>query len=59
MRDNDELKFIGFGTFKAKQTEEKQVKTLRGYVAKVLAQRRISFSVRSEFKVYCNADKWK
>jgi nucleoid DNA-binding protein len=57
MRDNDELKFIGFGTFKAKQTEEKQVKTLRGYVAKVLAQRRISFSVRSEFKVYCNADK--
>ena len=54
MKNNNELKFVGFGTFRAKQTEEKQVKTPRGDMAKVPAQRRISFSVGSEFKAAAN-----
>jgi DNA-binding protein HU-beta len=54
MKDNDELRFTGFGTFKAKQTEEKQVKTPSGIMATVPAQRRISFSVGSNFKSIVN-----
>ena len=54
MQDNDELRFVGFGTFKAKQTEEKEVKTPKGTMAKVPAQRRISFSVGSDFKSIVN-----
>jgi DNA-binding protein HU-beta len=54
MKDNDELKFIGFGTFKAKQTKAKEVKTPRGTIAKVLAQRRVSFSAGREFKAIVN-----
>jgi len=54
MKDNDELRFTGFGTFKAKQTEEKQVKTPSGTMAIVPAQRRISFSVGSNFKSIVN-----
>jgi nucleoid DNA-binding protein len=50
-------RFIGFGTFKAKQTEEKEVKTPRGTIAKVPAQRRVSFSVGSEFKAVVNNNK--
>ena len=54
LKDNDELRFIGFGTFKAKQTKAKEVKTPRGTMAKVPAQRRVSFSVGSEFKAIVN-----
>jgi nucleoid DNA-binding protein len=54
MKDNDELRFTGFGSFKAKQTEAKEVKTPKGTIAKVPAQRRISFSVGSDFKAIVN-----
>jgi len=54
MRDNDELRFIGFGTFKAKQTKTMEIKTPKGTMAKVPARRRISFSVGSEFKSIVN-----
>ena len=54
MRDHNELKFIGFGTFKAKNKEATEVKTPRGTMAKVPAQRRVSFSVGSEFKATVN-----
>ena len=54
MKDNDELRFTGFGSFKAKQTEAKEVKTPKGTMAKVPAQRRVSFSVGSDFKAIVN-----
>ena len=54
MKDHDELRFTGFGSFKAKQTEAKEVKTPKGTIAKVPAQRRISFSVGSDFKAIVN-----
>ena len=54
MRDNDELRFTGFGTFKAKQTKATEVRTPKGIMAKVPAKRRVSFSVGSEFKVTVN-----
>jgi DNA-binding protein HU-beta len=54
MKDNDELRFTGFGTFKAKNKEATEVKTPRGTMAKVPAQRRVSFSVGSEFKATVN-----
>ena len=54
MKDNDELRFTGFGTFKAKNKEATEVKMPRGTMAKVPAQRRVSFSVGSEFKATVN-----
>jgi len=54
MRDHNELKFVGFGAFKAKNKEATEVKTPRGTMAKVPAQRRVSFSVGSEFKSIVN-----
>ena len=54
MKDDNELKFVGFGTFKAKNKEATEVKTPRGTMAKVPAQRRVSFSVGSEFKATVN-----
>lgn len=54
IKDNDELRFVGFGTFKAKKTKAKEVKTPRGTMAKVPEQRRVSFSVGSEFKAVVN-----
>jgi DNA-binding protein HU-beta len=54
MKDNDELRFIGFGSFKAKNKEATEVKTPKGTMAKVPAQRRVSFSVGSEFKAVVN-----
>ena len=54
MKDNDELRFTGFGSFKAKQTQAKEVKTPKGTIAKVPAQRRVSFSVGSDFKAIIN-----
>ena len=50
----DTLAFVGFGTFKAKNKEATEVKTPRGTMAKVPAQRRVSFSVGSEFKTIVN-----
>ena len=54
MKDNDELRFTGFGTFKAKNKEATEVRTPKGTMAKVPAQRRVSFSVGSEFKTIAN-----
>ena len=54
MKDNDELRFTGFGTFKAKNKEATEVRTPKGTMAKVPAQRRVSFSVGSEFKATVN-----
>jgi nucleoid DNA-binding protein len=54
MKDNDELRFTGFGTFKAKNKEATEVRTPKGTMAKVPAQRRVSFSVGSEFKAIVN-----
>ena len=54
LKDSDELRFVGFGSFKSKHTNAKEVKTPRGTIAKVPAQKRISFSVGSEFKAIVN-----
>jgi len=54
MKDNDELRFTGFGTFKAKNKEATEVRTPKGTMAKVPAQRRVSFSVGSDFKATAN-----
>ncbi|MFQ3307390.1 MAG: nucleoid DNA-binding protein [Candidatus Midichloriaceae bacterium] len=54
LKDSDELRFVGFGTFKGKNVEEKRVKTPMGKMATVPAQRRVSFSVGSEFKKIIN-----
>ena len=54
MKDNDELRFTGFGSFKAKNKEATEVRTPKGTMAKVPAQRRVSFSVGSEFKATVN-----
>ena len=54
MKDNDELRFVGFGSFKAKNKEATEVRTPKGAMAKVPAQRRVSFSVGSELKSIVN-----
>ena len=54
IKDDNELKFVGFGTFKAKNKEATEVRTPKGTMAKVPAQRRVSFSVGSEFKTIAN-----
>jgi DNA-binding protein HU-beta len=54
MKDTDQLRFVGFGSFKAKNKEATEVKTPKGTMAKVPAQRRVSFSVGSEFKSIVN-----
>jgi DNA-binding protein HU-beta len=54
MKDDNELKFVGFGTFKAKNKEATEVRTPKGTMAKVPAQRRVSFSVGSAFKAVVN-----
>jgi DNA-binding protein HU-beta len=55
LKDNDELKFVGFGTFKAKNSPEKTVKTPKGVLVKVPAQRGVRLSVGSEFKKTVNS----
>lgn len=54
IKDDNELKFIGFGTFKANNKEETEVRTPKGTMEKVAAQRKVSFSVVSEFKAIVN-----
>jgi nucleoid DNA-binding protein len=54
MKENDELRFVGFGTFKAKNMPANRIKTPRGIMADVPAQRRVSFSVGSDFKAKVN-----
>lgn len=55
MKANDELRFVGFGTFKAKQTKATEVMTPKGVMAKVQAKRKVSFSAGSEFKAIVNS----
>ncbi len=55
MKDSDELRFVGFGTFKAKQTKAMKVRTPRGDMADVPAQRQVRFSVGKEFKDVVNS----
>ncbi|WPX97328.1 HU family DNA-binding protein [Candidatus Bandiella euplotis] len=54
MKTNDGLRFVGFGTFKARKIAAKEVKTPKGTMAKVPAHKRISFSVGKEFKQVVN-----
>jgi DNA-binding protein HU-beta len=54
LKENDELRFVGFGTFKGRQVAAKEVRTPKGAIVKVPAQRRVSFSVGSEFKATVN-----
>jgi DNA-binding protein HU-beta len=54
LKESGELRFIGFGAFRAKETKAKEIKTPRGTMAKVPAQRRVSFSVGSDFKSIVN-----
>jgi nucleoid DNA-binding protein len=54
LKEHDELRFVGFGTFKGRQVAAKEVKTPKGIMAMVPAQRRVSFSVGSEFKATVN-----
>lgn len=55
LKEHDEVRFIGFGTFKAKNTPEKRVRTPRGAMATVPAQRRVSFSSGTELKETVNS----
>lgn len=54
MKDNDNLKLVGFGTFKAKHYPANKVKTPKGTIVEVPASRRLSFSVGSELKNVVN-----
>lgn len=46
----DELRFVGFGTFKASITKAKDMKTPRGETVHVPAKRVVRFAVGSELK---------
>ena len=54
MKTNDELRFIGFGTFKTRKTKARMVTTPRGQTVKVPTGRQIKFSAGTEFKKAIN-----
>ena len=46
----DELKFVGFGTFKASISKAKEVRTPKGEMVKVAEKRQVRFSIGNELK---------
>ncbi len=50
IQKTDELRFVGFGTFKSKIRKESDVKTPRGEIVHIPEKRVVSFSVGSELK---------
>ena len=54
MKKSDELRFVGFGTFKAKQTKAREVTTPKGQTVKVPAQRQVKLSIGQTFKDVVN-----
>ena len=54
MKTNDILRFVDFGTFKAKKTKAREVTTPKGQIVKVPARRQIKFSAGTEFKKMVN-----
>ena len=50
IQKTDDLRFVGFGSFKSKVNKAKKVKTPRGDVVDVPEKRVVSFSVGSELK---------
>ena len=56
MKENDELKFLGFGTFKVKKTKDSNIRLPNGEKLYVEAKRKVKFSVGKDFKSAVN---WK
>lgn len=54
LKTSDKLKFVGFGTFKVKKVEAKEIKTPIGENVKVAAHKRVSLSVGNVFKKVVN-----
>ena len=54
MKENDELKFSGFGTFKVKQIKDTNMRLPNGEKAYVPAKRKVRFSVGKDFKSAVN-----
>lgn len=54
MKKSDELRFIGFGTFKAKKTKAREVTTPKRQTVKVPAQRQVKLSIGQTFKDVVN-----
>jgi DNA-binding protein HU-beta len=54
MKENDELKFSGFGTFKVKKTKDSKMRLLNGEKVYVEAKRKVRFSVGKDFKSAVN-----
>jgi len=50
IQKTDELRFVGFGTFKSKIRKASDVKTPRGEIVNIPEKRVVSFSVGSELK---------
>lgn len=50
MQETDELRFIGFGTFKTNISKARDMKTPKGEVVHVPEKRVVKFSVGTEFK---------
>lgn len=55
MKKTDELRFVGFGTFKAKQTKAREVTIPKGETVKVPAQRQVKLSIGQTFKDAVNS----
>lgn len=55
MKENDELKFSGFGTFKAKQIKAINMRLPNGEKVYVEARRKVRFSVGKDFKSAVNS----
>ncbi|MSO14390.1 HU family DNA-binding protein [Rickettsiales endosymbiont of Trichoplax sp. H2] len=50
IQETDELRFIGFGTFKVTVSKARDVKTPKGEIVHVPAKRVVRFAVGSELK---------
>ena len=53
----DQLRFVGFGTFKTTVTKARDVKTPNGKIAQVPEKRLVRFSVGNELKEKANSKK--
>lgn len=54
MKESDELRFVGFGTFKARKTKAREVTTPKGKVVKVSSQRQVKLTIGKTFKDIVN-----
>ena len=54
MKENDILKFVGFGAFKAKKVKAREMQLPNGKVIKVSAKRQVRFTAGQELKDVVN-----